>query len=116
MSDEKSMSEAEAARERLIDLRNDLIVQAVTAAEAARKLMLVGLGMAAVTMDEGSAWMERFAERGELAESDLQSQWDQVMERIRRRAGRTSQVREEMTAKSRVALSHSLDVIRDQFD
>ncbi len=112
MTDEERFDLRDELNERLVDVRNDLIIQGANLYLLARKATLIGLGAAATAMDEAGAILERFEDRGEVANDDIQAEVNSVRTRLERRAEAANQAREEMTEKAMVALEHNLEIIR----
>lgn len=111
-----SESESKSLNDRMVDVRNELIVQGANAYLLARKTLLIGVGLVALGMDEAGAVAERAAERGEIVESDTQSTLSDIRSRLQRRADTADEKRVEVTENARVALEDSVETIRKQFN
>jgi poly(hydroxyalkanoate) granule-associated protein len=72
MGDEEKKSFQEQARDAVIDVRNEMIVQSANLYLVVRKVLLASLGAMALTADEANEILDRLVERGELAETDVQ--------------------------------------------
>lgn len=72
MGDEEKKSLQEQARDAVIDVRNEMIVQSANLYLVVRKVLLASLGAMALTADEANEILDRLVERGELAEADVQ--------------------------------------------
>ena len=99
--------------DKLIDLRNELIMQGVNVYLLARKAAMIGIGTAVVMAQEAQQFAEHAAEQGEIVSEDVGQQLDEVKQRILARAEKGTQLREEFTAGAAAALTHSLEVIRN---
>ena len=92
----KIMSEVQAAPlrqqidDKVIDVRNEVIMQATNAFLLGRQVVLVSLGLAALTVEQSHALLQQAVTRGEVVESDAQ----QVIEDLRRQLaeGTTSHI------------------------
>ena len=68
--DEKSLPDQ--AKEAVVDVRNELIVQSANLYLMVRKVLLASIGSVALTADEVGDVFTRLVERGEIAEADAQ--------------------------------------------
>ena len=68
--DEKSLPDQ--AKEAMVDVRNELIVQSANLYLMVRKVLLASIGGVALTADEAGDVFTRLVERGEIAEADAQ--------------------------------------------
>ena len=68
--DEKSLPGQ--AKEAMVDVRNELIVQSANLYLMVRKVLLASIGGVALTADEMGELFTRLVERGEIAEADAQ--------------------------------------------
>ncbi|MCL4862900.1 MAG: phasin family protein [Caldilineaceae bacterium] len=71
-NEQKSLEEQ--VKDKVIDVRNEAIVQTANLYLMARKALLASLGAAAMTLEEANGVVEKLAERGEMVEADIQ-QW-----------------------------------------
>ncbi|MCS6828642.1 MAG: phasin family protein [Caldilinea sp.] len=81
MAEEEKRGIGEQAREAIIDVRNELIVQSANLYLLVRKVLLSSLGAVALTMDEANEILTKLVERGEVAEADLQRMIDELRAR-----------------------------------
>jgi poly(hydroxyalkanoate) granule-associated protein len=72
MGDEEKKSLQEQARDAVLDVRNEMIVQSANLYLMMRKVLLASLGAMALTADEANEVLDKLVERGELAETDVQ--------------------------------------------
>jgi hypothetical protein len=99
--------------DKLVDLRNELIVQGVNVYLLARRAAMVAIGTAVVAMQEAQQFADHAAEQGEIVTEDVGHQYDAVKQRILTSAEDANRMREELTAGATAALMHSLEAIRD---
>jgi hypothetical protein len=94
MSEEQKKSPRQQLDDALVDARNEVIVQATNAFLLGRQVVLTGVGMAFLGVDQVQALLKQAVERGEVAESDVQ----QTVEELRHRLaeGTTSAVSSEL--------------------
>ena len=60
-------------------------------AEGIRRIFLASIGVVALTMDEVEDLVDKFVERGELAEKDGKKLLDEMMEKRKARFGKTEE-------------------------
>jgi len=77
---------SDQVRDKVIDVRNEAIMQSANLYLMARKALLASLGAAAMTLEEANSFADKLAERGELVEADVQ-RW---MGELRAREGEAS--------------------------
>ena len=99
--------------DKLIDLRNELIVQGVNVYLLARRAAMIGIGTAVVMAQEAQQFADHAAEQGEIVSEDVGEQLDAVKQHMLAQAEKATQLREEFTAGAAAALTHSLEVIRN---
>lgn len=88
--------------QKVVDLRNDAIVQAATAYELGHRVVRTSIGTVFLGVDQVTALFQRAAERGEIVEIDVQ----QTVDGLRQRATQTaSNVRSGATTRSTAAVS-----------
>ncbi len=115
MADEQERpNPTEQLNEMMINVRNELIVQAANLFMLGQKAVHLGLGAAALTKDEISELLTRMVERGEIAETDIQKNVDALVERIRARGEATDAELQEFAQKATVALKENLRTILEQ--
>ncbi len=98
-------------QERLIDLRNDAIIQAANVYLFGRNALLAGIGAAALAKDQAGAILERCVERGELAEADVQQMVDNYRSSVEEQVKAADQARANLTEQARVTLDENLRII-----
>ena len=98
-------------QDRLVDLRNDAIMQAANLYLFGRNAVLAGVGAAALAKDQADVVLERCVERGEMAESDAQEALDSYRQRIDDQMKAADQARATLTEQARVAFDENLRVI-----
>ncbi len=111
MAEEEKRGIGEQAREALIDVRNELIVQSANLYLLVRKVLLSSLGAVALTMDEANEILTKLVERGEVAEADLQRMIDELRARRARREAETASAPNEPTRKAASSLEESVETI-----
>lgn len=115
MADEQERpNPTEQLNEMLLNVRNELIVQAANLVMFGQKAVHLGLGAAALTKDEISELLTRMVERGEIAEADIQKNVDALVERVRARGEATDAELQEFAQKATVVLKENLRTILDQ--
>jgi len=62
----------EEMKEKVIDVRNEAIMQGASLYLLARRVLLAGLGAVALTAEEAEAFVDKLVERGEIAEVEAQ--------------------------------------------
>ena len=96
MSEEQKKSPRQQLDDAIVDARNEVIVQATNAFLLGRQVVLTGVGMAFLGVDQVQVLINQAVERGEVAEGDAQ----QTIDGLRRRVadGTTSAVSSELAA------------------
>jgi poly(hydroxyalkanoate) granule-associated protein len=107
--DEKSLPDQ--AKEAVVDVRNEMIVQSANLYLMVRKMLLASIGSVALTADEVGDLFTRLVERGEIAEADAQKIVADLRTQGRKREEEASRVREDMTKKAGIALEDSVETI-----
>ena len=89
MSDEQATSLRQQLDDKVIDARNEVIMQATNAFLLGRQVVLTGVGMTCLGIEQVQALFQQAVTRGEVVESDTQ----QMIEDLRRQLadGTTSQ-------------------------
>lgn len=116
MPQEEQRSLSDQAKDAMIDVRNELIVQSANLYLMVRKVLLASLGGVALTADEASEMFTRLVERGEMAESDAQRIVADLREQNRKREHEASQAREEFSKRAGVALEDSVETILNRLN
>lgn len=112
--DEKSFPDQ--AKEAVVDVRNELIVQSANLYLMVRKVLLASIGSVALTADEVGDVFTRLVERGEIAETDAQKIVADLRTQGRKREEEASRVREDMTKKAGIALEDSVETILNRLN
>ena len=112
--DEKSFPDQ--AKEAVVDVRNELIVQSANLYLMVRKVLLASIGSVALTADEVGDVFTRLVERGEIAEADAQKIVTDLRTQGRKREEEASRVREDMTKKAGIALEDSVETILNRLN
>ena len=99
------------AKDAVIDVRNELIVQSANLYLMVRKVLLASLGAVALTAEEASELTARLVERGEIAEADAQKILSDLRAQGRRREEEAGKAREDLTKKAGMALEDSVETI-----
>ena len=74
----------EQMKEKVIDVRNEAIMQGASLYLLARRVLLAGLGAVALTTEEAQAFVDKLVERGEIAEADAQKLIEDFRERMKK--------------------------------
>ncbi|BAL99541.1 MULTISPECIES: phasin family protein [Caldilinea] len=112
MAEEEKRGIGEQARETIIDVRNELIVQSANLYLLVRKVLLSSLGAVALTMDEANEILTKLVERGEVVEADLQRMIEELRaQRSRREETETANAHHELTPKTTSALEERVETI-----
>jgi polyhydroxyalkanoate synthesis regulator phasin len=98
-------------QDRLVDLRNDAIIQAANLYLFGRNVVLAGVGAAALAKDQAGEVLERCVERGELAEADAQQMMDSYRQHVDEQIKAADQARANLTEQARVTLDENLRII-----
>ena len=104
------------ARDAMIDVRNEMIVQSANLYLMVRKALLASLGSVALTADEAGELFTRLVERGEIAESDAQKIVSDLRSQGRKREEEASQTREDIAKKAGLALEDSVETILNRLN
>lgn len=99
------------ARDAVIDMRNELIVQSANLYLVVRKVLLASLGAMALTAEEANDLLARLVERGEIAEADMQKIVEDLRAQGRKREEKVEQTREELARKASEALEGRVETI-----
>ena len=111
MSNEEKKSLPDQAKDAVIDVRNEVIVQSANLYLMVRKVLLASLGGVALTADEAGEVFNRLVDRGEIAESDAQKIIGDLRAQSRRREEDAAKTRDEMARKANAALEDSVETI-----
>lgn len=115
MTDEQNRSLIpEQLNELLVNARNEAIVQAANLIMMGQKALHLGIGAVALTKDEVTELLTRMIERGEIAESDIQKNVNDLVERVRARGQATDAELQEFAQKATVVLKENLRTILEQ--
>jgi poly(hydroxyalkanoate) granule-associated protein len=112
--DEKSLPDQ--AKEAMVDVRNELIVQSANLYLMVRKVLLASIGSVALTADEAGELFSRLVERGEIAETDAQRIVADLRSQGRKREEEASKTREDVTKKAGIALEDSVETILNRLN
>jgi poly(hydroxyalkanoate) granule-associated protein len=104
------------AKEAMIDMRNEVIVQSANLYLMVRKVLLASLGGVALTADEAGELFTRLVERGEIAESDAQKIVTDLRNQGRKREEEASLAREDFSKKAGMALEDSVETILNRLN
>ena len=111
MSKDEKKSLQDQAKDAVIDVRNEVIVQSANLYLAVRKVLLSSLGAMSLTADETNEFLNRLVERGEIAEADAQKLITELRSQGRKHEEEANKSREEMTKKAGLALEDSVETI-----
>jgi poly(hydroxyalkanoate) granule-associated protein len=109
--DEKSLPGQ--AKEAMVDVRNELIVQSANLYLMVRKVLLASIGGVALTADEAGELFTHLVERGEIAEADAQKIVTDLRKQGRQREEEASKAR---TKKAGIALEDSVETILNRLN
>jgi len=112
--DERSLPDQ--AKDAMVDVRNELIVQSANLYLMVRKVLLASLGGVVLTADEAGELFTRLVERGEIAETDAQKIVADLRNQGRKREEEASQTREEISKKAGMALEDSVETILNRLN
>ena len=112
--DEKSLPDQ--AKEAVVDVRNELIVQSANLYLMVRKVLLASIGSVVLTADEVGDLFTRLVERGEIAEADAQKIVADLRTQGRQREEEASRAREDITKKAGIALEDSVETILNRLN
>jgi poly(hydroxyalkanoate) granule-associated protein len=111
MAKEEKRGIGEQAKDAVIDVRNELIVQSANLYILVRKVLLSSLGAVALSMDEANEVLAKLVERGEVAEADLQKMLNELRARRERSEVEAARGREELSRKASNTLEESVETI-----
>lgn len=112
--DERNISDQ--AKDAMIDVRNELIIQSANLYLMVRKVLLASLGGVVLTADEAGELFTRLVERGEIAESDAQKIVTDLRNQGRKREEEASQARDDISKKAGLALEDSVETILNRLN
>jgi poly(hydroxyalkanoate) granule-associated protein len=112
--DEKSLPDQ--AKEAMVDVRNELIVQSANLYLMVRKVLIASIGGVALTADEAGELFTRLVERGEIAEADAQKIVSDLRTQGRKREAEAGKARDDMTKKAGIALEDSVETILNRLN
>ncbi|MCB0115928.1 MAG: phasin family protein [Caldilineaceae bacterium] len=81
----------EQMKDKVIDVRNEAIMQGASLYLLARRVLLAGLGAVALTAEEAQAFVDKLVERGEIAEADAQKLIEDFRERMKKSESQVQQ-------------------------
>lgn len=111
MAPEEKKGIGNQAKDAVIDVRNELIVQSANLYLLVRRVLLSSLGAVALTMEEASELMAKLVERGELAEADMQKIMSDLRAQGEQREADAAKAREELAKKAGTTLEDSVETI-----
>jgi len=111
MAKEEKKGISDQAKDAVIDVRNELIVQTANIYIMVRKVLLSSLGAVALTVDEANELLARLVERGEVAETDLQKMISELRAQRERSEVEATKTRSELAKKASNALEDSVETI-----
>lgn len=111
MAKEEKKGIGEQAKDAVIDVRNEFIVQSANLYILVRKVLLSSLGAVALSVDEANEVLAKLVERGEVAEADLQKMLNELRARRERGEAEAAKAREELSRKASNTLEESVETI-----
>ena len=105
MAQEEKKGIGDQAKDAVVDVRNELIVQSANLYLLVRRVLLSSLGAVALTVEEASDLMAKLVERGELAEADMQKIMSDLRAQSAEREADAAKAREELAKKAKVLQS-----------
>ena len=111
MAKEEKKGIGDQAKDAVVDVRNELIVQTANLYIMVRKVLLSSLGAVALTMDEANELLARLVERGEVAESDLQKMIGELRAQRERSEAEAAKTRSEVVKKASTTIEDSVETI-----
>lgn len=111
MAKEEKKGISDQAKDAVIDVRNEVIVQTANIYIMVRKVLLSSLGAIALTMDEANELLARLVERGEVAEADLQKMINELRAQRERSEAEAAKTRSELAKKASNTLEDSVETI-----
>ena len=82
MSEEQTPSLRQQIDDKVIDARNEVIMQATNVFLLGRQVVLVGLGMTFLGIEQAQALFQQAVDRGEVVESDAQQMLDDLQRQL----------------------------------
>lgn len=101
----------EQLNDKMIDVRNEAIMQAANLYLFGRKALLASVGLGVLSVDAIKSLLERAVERGEIAEADAQAMLKRVQQRTAEETKERNEALANMTENASVALSDSANTI-----
>ncbi len=111
MAKEEKKGIGDQAKDAVVDVRNEMIVQSANLYIMVRKVLLSSLGAGALAMDEANGLLARMVERGEVAESDLQKMISELRAQRERSEADAVKTRDDLTKKASNTLEDSVETI-----
>jgi poly(hydroxyalkanoate) granule-associated protein len=111
MAKEEKKGISDQAKDAVIDVRNELIVQTANIYIMVRKVLLSSLGAIALTVDEANELMAKLVERGEVAEVDLQKMINELRAQRERNEAEAAKTRSEVVKKASTTIEDSVETI-----
>ena len=111
MAQEEKKGIGNQAKDAVVDVRNELIVQSANLYLLVRRVLLSSLGAVALTVEEASDLMAKLVERGELAEADMQKIMSDLRAQSAEREADAAKAREELAKKAGTTLEDSVETI-----
>jgi poly(hydroxyalkanoate) granule-associated protein len=111
MAKEEKKTISDQAKDAIVDVRNELIVQTANLYIMVRKVLLSSLGAIALTVDEANELLARLVERGEVAEADLQKMINELRAQRERSEAEAVKTRSELAKKASSTLEDSVETI-----
>jgi len=111
MAKEEKKGIGEQAKDAVIDVRNELIVQSANLYIMVRKVLLSSLGAVALSVDEANEVLVKLVERGEVAEADLQKMLNDLRTRREQSEAEAAKARDDLTRKASNTLEESVETI-----
>ena len=85
MNEEQAPSMRQQIDDKIIDARNEIIMQATNAFLLGRQVMLTGVGMTCLGLEQVQALFQQAVTRGEVVESDTQQSIKDLQHRVSER-------------------------------
>ena len=114
MGKETNRSIQDQVNDMVIDVRNEVIVQSANLYLLVRRVLLASIGAMALSAEEVSELLARLAERGEIAEADMQKLLAEIRAASRKREAELTKARAELTHKAEAALEDSVETILER--
>jgi poly(hydroxyalkanoate) granule-associated protein len=111
MAKEEKKSLPDQAKDAMIDVRNEVIVQSANLYLVVRKALLASLGGVALTAEEAGEVFNKLVERGEIAEADAQKIISDLRAQGLRREEDATKARDDLSKKAGTALEDSVETI-----